>query len=303
MISSAFVTSMAPDSVAGTRLISAKRPRRLSTPLSALSERNTSTPCLGSRTRLLSSGKSPVLVSMTARGTGLVSSASRLKESLSARMVPPPIMTASALERRVRITLLSLSVPNLDAFPSMAVLPSADCTMLRNTNGLVFPFVMPSRSMMCSWMLLPSFDLGVLSGVTRSVCGIAEGGGVREAYVHADAFRGVLAGMDLGEAVEVACGGVIGVRDEEGHPLPLGGNRCVDALQEVLAVVEGAYRHGVGVLGPQLPDTLFVDEVRLVKTHDGDAGGAGSGSIIRSERLVEGLGDGGDLLPEVYAGG
>src|SRR5215208_6079956 len=125
-------------------------------------------------------------------------------------------------------------------------------------------------------MMLSPTIWKVLSRVTGNIRGVAEGCGAGEAYVHADTFRGVLASVDLGEAVKVACGGVIGVRDEEGHPLPLGGYGGVDALQEVLAVVESAYHHGVGVLGAELSDTIFVDEVRLVQAQDGYAGGAGS---------------------------
>src|SRR5918993_3633322 len=125
----------------------------------------------------------------------------------------------------------------------------------------------------------------VLSGVVGGVGGVAEGGGVGEAYVHQDAFRGVFSGMDLGQAVEVACGGVIGVWDQEVHPLPLGGYGGVDALQEILTIVEGAYHHGIGVVGAEPSDGLFIDEVRLVEAQDGGGaavagGNAGCGSIF-----------------------
>src|SRR5215217_6797047 len=112
-------------------------------------------------------------------------------------------------------------------------------------------------------MMLSPTIWEVLSGVIGNIRGVAEGCGAGEAYVHADTFRGVLASVDLGEAVKVACGGVIGVRDEEGHPLPLGGYGGVDALQEVLAVVERAYRYGFWVVGSDLVEAFFADEVRL----------------------------------------
>ena len=63
-------------------------------------------------------------------------------------------------------------------------------------------------------MLLPTI-WDVLSEVVGSVWGVAEGGRVGEANVHADTFRGVFAGVYLGEAVEVARGGVIGVWNQE----------------------------------------------------------------------------------------
>src|SRR5215203_6202973 len=92
-----------------------------------------------------------------------------------------------------------------------------------------------------------SFVLSLGSIIRSYVRGVACSGGGWEAYVHTDAFWGVFAGVDLGEAVEVARGGVIGVRDEQGQPLPVCGNGGVDLLQERLAAFEGAYHRRLRV--------------------------------------------------------
>src|SRR5215210_1377829 len=99
-------------------------------------------------------------------------------------------------------------------------------------------------------LLALSFLCACRGGIIySSVRGVAGGGGGWEAHVEVDALGGVMAGVDLREAVEVAGGGVVGVRDEEGHPLPLCGYGGVDLLQKVGAVVERADHHGVGVPG------------------------------------------------------
>ena len=49
-----------------------------------------------------------------------------------------------------------------------------------------------------------------------------------------------------------------------------------------LTVVEGANPHGIGVLGGELTDSFFVDEVRLVQAQDGDTASSLADSLSAS---------------------
>lgn len=88
----------------------------------------------GSGSRRFSRGTSPVEVIMTARGSGdLLPSEPR--DILSARRVPAPTSTASAWERRTRMTSRSALPPILPALPEIAAPPSRVPTAFRNTKG------------------------------------------------------------------------------------------------------------------------------------------------------------------------
>ena len=79
---------------------------------------------------MLTSGTSPLLVAIIARGCGPEEGSSRPRESFSARTVFAPIITASARERRLRIVRRSTSLPRGAALPPTAALPSTEATML-----------------------------------------------------------------------------------------------------------------------------------------------------------------------------
>ena len=111
--------------------------------------------------------------------------------------------------------------------------------------------------------------------------------------MHEDAFWGVLTGVYLGEAVEVARSGVIGVRYEQGHSLPLQSYGSVDLLRELAYVVERADHDCVGVVAEQFPLSVLVEEVRLVQAKDGGRGdGSGVGTALGAKRFGERRGDG-----------
>ena len=125
---------MAPAWVVGARS-STSPPQRPSDSMASSgqpSPTSTKTFCRSCRMRWLSNGRSPVLVTMIAMGCDRAGS-SRPKESLSARKVLAPIMTASTWERKVRMTWRSVSLPMRAAFPPEVVPPSRELTMLMRT--------------------------------------------------------------------------------------------------------------------------------------------------------------------------
>src|SRR5829696_329388 len=101
------------------------------------------------------------------------------------------------------------------------------------------------------------------------VVGVARGGRAWEAHVHAQPGGCVLVGVYLSETVELTRYGVLGVRDEDLHTLPLGGDGVVDPLQQSLAALNGAYHHGLWILPAQLLGPPGRDQVHLVQAQDG----------------------------------
>src|SRR3712207_6819064 len=115
----------------------------------------------------------------------------------------------------------------------------------------------------------PAPAAGRVSGPSGSNCvkSVVRRGRAWQADVHPETLVGVLLGMNLGEPVEPACRSVVGVRDQDLYPIPPGGYRAIDLLQQRFAPLEGAYHHGLRVCPAELP--RLGDEVHLVEAQDG----------------------------------
>src|SRR5215212_4441549 len=133
---------------------------------------------------------------------------------------------------------------------------------------------------------------------SNPVGGVPRGGRARQAHVHPEPRVGVLLSMYLGQAVESARRGILGVRDEDLHPLPLRGHCAVDPLEKLPAVLVGTDHDGFGVLHAQLPHPLLGEEIDLVEAENGLGD---SSTVAFSERLGEGASDGPDLIVQLRA--
>src|SRR5829696_7119754 len=97
----------------------------------------------------------------------------------------------------------------------MVLLPSIELTMLMITYGLEGSWRPGGGS---SW------------SASNPVGGVPRRHGPRQAHVHPQPRVSVLLSVDLRETIEPARRGVLGVRDKDLHPLPLGGYDVVDRL-------------------------------------------------------------------------